>query len=161
MWIFSWLQTKSNGEDPGKAHVSSAGAVLPNLCAGNGHLPLVGWEGSGAIWPHSYCHSGPVCTHGHYSPSKEQLTCVLKKYVACMEWTWGLRGAGLLALWTMLILHVHWKSIATENARCAGNVYSVCMCSDEMEKQPYEIEPFGKVCGLDLIFLLGHSCLGL
>lgn len=42
-------------------------------------------------------------------------------------------------------------------------MYTLCACavSDEVEKRPREIEPFGKVCGLDLIFLRGHSCLGL
>jgi len=56
---------------------------------------------------------------------------------------------------------MHWKSTATGNARSGGNVYFVCVCSDKMEKWLHEIEPLGKVCGMGLIFLLGHSCLGL
>lgn len=60
---------------------------------------------------------------------------------------------GLLLVCTMLILHMHWKSTAIENTRSAGSVHFVCVCSDEMEKWLHEIEPFGKVCGLDLTFL--------
>lgn len=48
---------------------------------------------------------------------------------------------------------------AAENAASVGNV--CCLCSHGTEEGPHETEPFGKVCRLDLIFLLGHSCLGL
>lgn len=48
---------------------------------------------------------------------------------------------------------------AAESAASVGNV--CCICSHGTEEGPHEMEPFGKVCGLDLIFLLGHSCLGL
>lgn len=76
-------------------------------------------------------------------------------------YTEDLGDLGLLLVCAILILCMHQKSIATQNARSAGSVYFVFMCSGELEKRAHEIEAFGKVCGLDLIFLLGHSCLGL
>lgn len=56
-----------------------------------------------------------------------------------------MQGSWAFFVCMILILHTRWKSTATENARSAGKVYFVCMCSDEMEKWPLEVEPFGKV----------------
>ncbi|PKU34187.1 hypothetical protein llap_15509 [Limosa lapponica baueri] len=63
---------------------------------------------------------------------------------------------GLLLVDAMLISHMRQKSTATENATSAGNVYSVPMCSDEMEKRPHEIEPFGKVGFVPALLVTGR-----
>lgn len=144
MEIFSWVQTSK--DVPGKAHLFSWRYVAKALC-----------------WEWSLARAGLMGELSHILGAiLAVFTCavILKQYFACMQWTSGLRGSGFVCAYTHYTYFTDTLEIsAAENAASVGKV--CCMCSHGTEEGPREIEPFGKVCGLDLIFLLGHSCLGL
>lgn len=83
--------------------------------------------------------------------------CILKQYLLVCSELEDLGAVGLFVLIYMILTLL--EISAAENAVSLGDVW--CHCIHGTEERPHEIEPFGKVCWLDLIFLLGHSCLGL
>lgn len=54
-----------------------------------------------------------------------------------------------------------WKCAVVERAGSTVRSHLVCVGSSEEGKQLSEMELLGKACGLDCLFLLGDSCLGL
>lgn len=139
--------------------------LLEEMCCWSfvlGMVPCLGWADGGVS-------QGPIL-----GAFLAVIACA-EAILACMQWTWGLRGTDFQSMCgvgivniSMILLYVYIHGTccahaleisAAENAARVGNV--CCLCSHGTEEGPHEIEPFGKVCRLDLIFLLGHSCLGL